>query len=302
MTVREARPEGGIVYWNGAPTDRQSLLAGLTAIGMEDYVPCQRTEAASLKMALEEYIDDKIAERRAARSHKTAQDGERVVRDKIVQPLRNQKENGFEVVDVTRKDEANDYVVDFAAKVVDGQVVVSRGYATQAKIQQAYEVYRATLGGSAIGGALIEIVKKLGGVTLRDSGGIYWLPDVCLEKWEQVIGAFEAAGDNQVYLVRTIMDAKTVKAVGAAISDEITKASAELIEEITGGKCGEQAIENRLVRAKQLRGRVNEYEIILGSTLKQLHDCISVAEMAANKLGAISYGNEVLGDLFAEAV
>ena len=300
MTVRESRPEGAIVYWNGAPTDRQKLTDGLTAIGMEDYVPCQRTEAASLKMALEEFIDDAIAERRTTRTHKTKQDGERVQRDKLVQPLRNQKENGFEVVDVTRKDDANDYVVDFAARVIDGQVRISRGYASQSKVQSAYEVYRATLGGSAIGGALIDIVKDLGGVTLRDSGGIYWLPDEKLEKWEQVIGAFEAAGDNQVYMVRTIMDAKTVRAVNDAIVDEVIKASGALADEIRDGKLGEQAIETRLQRAKSLHARVAGYELILGQTMVHLHDCIGIAELAAASSTAIKEDSQVFDEMFAE--
>jgi|GEM_PF-3487170 len=301
MTIRESRPEGAIVYWNGAPTDRQKLFEGLTATGMEDYVPCQRTEAASLKMALEEFIDDAISERRSARTHKTQQDGERVIRDKIVQPLRNQKENGFEVVDVTRKDDQNDYVVDFAAKVIDGQVQISRGYASQAKVQRAYEVYRATLGGSAIGGALIDIVKDLGGVTLRDSGGIYWLANDKLEQWEKVISAFEAAGDNQVYMVRTIMDAKTVRAVNDAIVDEVTKRSAELADEIMHGKLGEQAIDNRLQSAKALHARVREYESILGQTMQHLHQVIGIAEVAASSATAIKEDSSVFDEMFAEA-
>lgn len=290
-------PMGGNVFWTAAACDRERLRVALAAIGLEDYTPCQRTEAAALKMALEEYTEDMLADRRARKSG----NGETVKRDKIVQPLLSQKEDGFEVVDVTRKQRGNDYVCDFRAKVENGQVVVSGGYANQAKIQQSYEVYRATLGGTAVGGALVDIINKaLEGVSLKDSGGVYWLPPDKCSRWEEIIRAFESAGDNKVYIMRTVMDAQTVRAVTDNITDEVMKANAELKEEICSGKLGEQAILNRLEKAQQLHKRVSEYESILGRTMQSLHDCILVAETASASAVAIQETESVFDGLFAE--
>lgn len=296
MTIRESRPEGAIVYWNGAPTDRGRLQEGLAAIGMEDYTPCQRTEAAALKMALEEYVDGVLVDRRARK----ADGGEKVRRDKLVEPLLSQKEDGFEVVDVTRKQRGNDYVCDFRAKIDSGRVVISYGYASADRVQELYEVHRGTLGASAVGGALIEIAKELGGVTLRDSGGVYWLPTDKLAQWERVINAFETAGGNQVYMVRTVMDAKTVRAVNDAIVEEVLKASGALADEIRSGQLGEQALETRKQRAKALHSRVTEYEGILGQAMRHLHDVIGIAEMAAASATAMKETETVFDGLFAE--
>lgn len=292
-------PMGGNVFWSaGAGTNREALRQELKAIGLEDYTPCQRTEAAALKMALEEYTEDMLADRRARKGSS----GETVKRDKIVQPLLSQKEDGFEVVDVTRKQRGNDYVCDFRAKVHEGVVEISYGYASQAKIQSAYEVYRATLGGTAIGGALVEIVKTLQGVSLKDSGGVYWLPPDKCERWEEIIKAFESAGDNKVYIMRTVMDLQTVRAVSDNIADEVLKANQDLQDEICSGKLGEQAVLNRLEKARALHQRVRSYEEILGKTMQGLHDAILVADTAAASAVAVQESESVFDGLFADAV
>jgi hypothetical protein len=303
MTVREARPEGAIVYWNGAAgTDRQKLIDGLEAIGLGDFAPAKRCISASLKAAVEEYLDDERAGK-ASRAKRDKNTGESTKRDKSVQSRLNPEKNGFEVIDVTRKEGDNDYVVDFAVKVNEyEQVEISRGYANRDKIQQAYSVYRSTLDGTAIGGCLIKIVTALKGVTLRDNGGIYWLATSQLEQWEQVIKVFESAGSNQVYMVRTVLDGRTVKAVTDALVDEVAKRSDELEAEIRSGKLGEQAIENRKQTALQLHKRVSEYESILGQTMKHLHQVIGIAEMAAASAVAVQEDKSVFDEMFADTV
>lgn len=290
-------PMGGNVFWSPKDCQREALRQQLAAIGLEDYTPCQRTEAAALKMALEEYTEDMLADRRARKGG----NGETVKRDKIVQPLLSQKEDGFEVVDVTRKQRGNDYVCDFRARVHEGQVIISYGYANQAKIQAAYEVYRATLGGTAIGGALVEIVKAMQGVSLKDSGGVYWLPPDKCERWEEIIRAFESAGDNKVYIMRTVMDLQTVRAVSDNIADEVLKANKDLQDEICSGKLGEQAVLNRLEKARALHQRVRSYEEILGKTMVSLHEAIIVADTASASAVAIQETESVFDGLFAEA-
>lgn len=296
-------PMGGNVFWSaGSGTNRERLRQELAAIGLEDYTPCQRTEAAALKMALEEYADDMLADRRKRKGD----NGEAVKRDKIVQALLSQKDDGFEVVDVTRKEKSNDYVCDFRAKIVkpspdaEGVVEISYGYANQAKIQSAYEVYRATLGGTAIGGALVEIVKAMQGVSLKDSGGVYWLPPNKCERWEEIIRAFESAGDNKVYIMRTVMDLQTVRAVSDNIADEVLKANQDLQDEICSGKHGEKAVLNRLEKARGLHKRVRDYENILGKTMQGLHDALLVAETASASAVAIQETESVFDGLFAE--
>lgn len=297
MTTRDV-PVGANVFWSPQVCDRERLRQELAAIGLENYTPCQRTEAAALKMALEEYVDDMLADRRARKDG----NGEAMKRDKIVQPLLSQKEDGFEVVDVTRRQRGNAYICDFRAKIVDGQVEISYGYASQSKIQAAYEVYRATLGGTAVGGALVDIVmKELHGVSLKDNGGIYWLPPGQCDRWEhEVIPAFESVGDTKVYINRTVMDGQCVRAVADNISAEIVKASAELEQEIKTNQLGELAIANRLQKAKALHSRVEEYESILSRTLGHLHDSIKVAELAALS-AMIQQDDQLIGDVFEYA-
>jgi hypothetical protein len=292
---------GAIVFWDCGPTSRQILETRLTQLGLEDYTPCPRTDAQSLKIALGDYADEQKQAMRRARQVNTTDDlGGKCRRDKIVQAHRNQKENGFELVDVTRGDESNDYVTDFSAKVVDSQVQISRGYAERGRLQQQFETAKATLGGNAVGRSLVELMGHLKGTALREAGGVYWIPDEGVTVWERVIDAFQEAGKNKVYVMRTVMDAQTVRAVNDAIVDEVLKASTALADEIKSGALGEQAIENRLCRAKALHARVAEYEAILGQTMTHLHSVIGVAELAASSAVAIREDKSVFDEMFAE--
>ena len=304
MTIRESRPEGAIVYWNCRPTPRQALMNELILIGMEDFTPCQRTPAAALKMALEEYCGEE-ADNRARK-----EGDEEVKRDMIVQSLLSQNVDGFEVIDVTRRSGSNNYICDFRAKVVVNEqdntetLEFSGGYVSgeiQRHVSEWYEGFRSMLSGAALGGSLVDIVAKLGGVTLKDSGGIYWLPTEKLEIWQKVIYAFESCGSSQIYMMRTIMDDKTVRAVSDAIVDEVTKAAAEIANELRDNELGEKGVANRLERAKSLHDRVKLYEGIMDNTMKHLHDVITIAEMSAAGATAVQQDSDVFNEMFAEA-
>lgn len=302
MTAHVIANGGAVVFWSGGPTSRQILDARLTQLGLEDFTPLPRTEAQSLKIALGEYAEQqKQALRRARQATATDDRGGKLKRDKIVQAHRNQKANGFELVAVERGDAANHYVTDFSAKVTDGRVQISRGYAEQSDLQAKYDLAKATLGGNAIGRSLVDIVASLKGTALREAGGVYWLPEESVAIWEKIVAAFQEAGQSKVYVCRTVLDAETVRAVSDAIVDEVLKASGSLADEIRSGQLGEQALETRKQRAKALHTRVSEYEQILGRAMSHLHDVIGVAEMAAASATAMKEDVTVFDGIFAEA-
>lgn len=302
MTAHVIASGGAVVFWTGGPTSRQILEARLAQLDLQDFTPLPRTEAQALKIALGDYADEQKQSLRRARKG-TAKDpnGGKVKRDKLVQPHRNQKQNGFEVVDVARGDAANDYVTDFSAKVVDGVVQISRGYAERTSLQEKYDLAKVTLGGNAIGRSLVDIMASLKGTALREAGGVYWIPDEGVPTWARVIAAFQDAGRNKVYAMRTVMDSQTVRAVSDAIVGEVLAASGSLADEIRTGQLGEQALDSRRQRAKSLHARVSEYEQILGQTMQHLHQVIGIAELAAASATAIQEDSSVFDEMFAEA-
>lgn len=280
---------GASVFWNGGTTERATLERNLDSIGLAEFTPPPRSDGAALKLALAEYAESQLkAMERSQRSTKDAS-GQKIKRAKLVQPRVNQKLNGYEVVDVSRRErDPNDYVTDFGAKLVEGQVQLSRGYADRSAIQALFAKHKAILGGDAIGSALVELVTHLGGTTLRELGSVYWLPGRSIPAWHKIQNAFQTAGEKtKVYCVENVLNAETVRAVKDAIVSEVMEAATELTVDITSGNLGAQAIENRKQRAISLQARVSEYEGILGQVLDSLHEVLTVAESAASSALAV---------------
>lgn len=272
MNTREIEVDGAVVYWSAGPTRRQLLIEQVRQFALDELVPEQRTDAACLKAAMRDYCDARAQRRRG--------------RDKLLQPRKKQKHNGFEVLDVERGEEGNDYRMDFAAKVTEsGAIVVTRGQADASELRRAFDTHKAQLTGAAVGQFLVEVLARLGGLALRPSGGVYWIRGAVVPHWEAIANVVEecaAEGSrNTVYSITHAFNERSIRAVKDAIIGEVTTASDALLEEIKCNELGQEALTRRQVVAAALHARVAQYEQILGEALDTLHQAICVAEEAA---------------------
>jgi hypothetical protein len=257
-------------------------------IGLDKHVPPARSDANALRAALKDYCDRRADRRRG--------------KDKLVQSHKRPSKHGFEVLDVERGEEVNDYPMDFAAKMDDGRVVVTRGDAETHELQESFIAHKATLTGASVGQALVAVLAHLGGTALRPSGGVYWIAQEVVATWRSVAAAVQSAAKaengNSVYMLRTLLDEEGIRAVKDAIVSEISEASQRLTEEIKSGDLGEQALTRRQIVAAALHARVIQYEAILGEALDTLHQVIRLAEEAAASAIAVKESDEVYAGVF----
>ena len=286
MNHHNLSPTGAVIYWSAGPTSRQLLEARLGQLGLEDFTPPQRTDAAVLKSVLLDYCD-------GSKSRNS---------DKVVQSHCQPKRNGFEVVDVARQKEANEYSHDFSALVQEGLVVITRGVADQRVLQQAFTEHKALLTGGAVGQMLVEVLAHLGGAALRPSGGVYWIPEDAVASLQAIAAAVEESSEglkgNKVYMLRTVMDEAAMRAIRAAIITEVTAEAAVLGNEIAAGNLGETALAKRMDLAKTLHSRIARYEGILGEALDVLHQIVQVAEQAAASTVAVQDSETAFAGVF----
>lgn len=298
MTVQVIAQRGGFVTWDAADTDRASLLSRLANLGLEKYCPDPRSDTQALQIALNEHKRHTRKEMRAGAKH-----GEKSKLDVAVQGLADRQANGFEVVGIERGEQTNVYSGRYSVKLDEqGRVTVTSGYLDyeqRQSLQRQYEQAKATLGADSIGPTLIELANHLGGTTIRQAGGVYYVPESGLAMWERIIDAFQASGASKVYVARVVMDPQCVRQVKDAIVDEVTERARELAREVSEGSLGPVAIENRLAKAKLLHGRVQEYEGILAETLSHLHAVVAVAEQAAASALAVQEDSSI--GVFANA-
>lgn len=294
--------KGFVCYWDSSESSRDDLERRLKEIGLETFVPPVRTNQAALKCAIADYVKDKRGELRKE-TRERRKNGEKVRLDKVVRPHVDPKQDGFQVVDETRRGDGrdNDYEADFSAKVGDDGVVSdSTSYSRQVELQRNFDRAKGLVSGQAIGDSLVEIVKHLGGTTLRGIGGIYWLPNSARDTWYWVIAAYQAAGEKtKVYMMPTEMDEQTTRAVADAIVSEISDDVGFITNEIASGSLGEEALANRKRRAGLLHDRVKQYEEILEKSLEHLHQVIQVAEIAATSAVAMQQDAGVFNEMYA---
>lgn len=283
MIQKSYEVSGGVIYWSAADSNRVALEIGLAPLGLAELIPNPRTEPSALEAALKDYCDSKNAMLRKEN------------RRKIVQPHLKRSDTGFEIVDMEMGEHENAYTFDFAVGFNEQRSLQFRGscsYDAEVSIRDSYRQHRDMVTGAAVGTCLVKIASdKLGGTALRDSGGVYWLPEYSVERWIQVAKAVEGAAighaANKVYLLRTEMNEGAMKAVRDAIVSEISRDAATLSTEIYSGQLGERALETRKEQAVVLHQRISQYEAILGETLDSLRLVVKSVEESAT-LAALS--------------
>lgn len=288
-TVNYDAYNGAIILFNCGPTSRQLCAEKLAQLreGFDKLVPNERTPEACLKSALLQFCDE----------HKTK------LRDLQVQSHKNPKVNGYEIVVIERDESHNDYYKSFSVKHDASDGLLSFDFSVQRSdadtIRALFEEHKGMLTAAGVGTMLVSVLGKLGAVTMREQGGIYWLPIANLPVWRELAKLLEGT-PNKLFDMVTGIDAGTVRAVSHFIHEEVEKAVAVLTDDVTRNLQTEEAIERRLVVAHSLHDRVKLYENLLGETMQDLHQAVNSCEQAAGAAAAIKAGREVFDGMFAE--
>lgn len=293
MDIGALKHKGAMTLWKCGVSDREKLYAALKGLGLqENYMPAVRGDADCLKAAMKDYCGAM-----AVAAGDTSVKGP----DKLVQSLRKPKKNGFQVLDVERREDDNDYLKSFGCKVDEyGTITITRGYANEYTLQRSYQEHKKVVTGSAVRTALAGIAQEhLGGVMI--DSGIFWIPEDQKAKWIEISKAIEATAienDTKVRVLSYVMDDEGIDAVKDAIISEVFDAAEKLKQEIADGSMGKSALTTRQFIAASLHARVSKYEVILGEALTALHETVRVAEEAAASAIAMKEADEVYAGVF----
>lgn len=200
-------------------------------------------------------------------------------RSRLVRPLKG--ERGYALV-LERHDEDNDldYTVDLTVRLDDMKLATFNNpehpLASQIMLRQIY--HRSVYNEQDISAFIIDIAKKHDAVSLRDTGGIYFIPRTHLEEFNKRAEVLEQNTGLTVFRIPAEDSANTVKAVLAAIEDEAQKG----IEEVKAfmypeddSQPGERAIKTKLSKVKELSSKVSRYESLLGKSLESFKTKLS---------------------------
>ena len=276
---------GSMTYWSlGQQTDPDVLQNGLGQIGLPNCAPAQRTWLMSLKAALAELFAKP---------------------EELIRPLRHKAKNGYTIVVEEKGEYENTYTRTVNACVDDeGRVSITAGEADRYELQRLTNHYRRVLPASSVSDMLTDIIHgQFGGITLKSSGGLYFIPEEFVGKWMDVRMVIEASAvqptENAVSVLPLEMNEMTARDLKRSICREIETEAERLRKDIAENALGDQALLNRAVRASQLRDRIRQYEQILGEALGVCHQNLDIAIQAFSVASAVQQDDEVFDGVFA---
>lgn len=148
------------------------------------------------------------------------------------------------------------------------------------------------LSASDISAWLVQMVAKLSATSLRERGGVYFIPQPYVAAWERLVKAVRACSAHKMYSAPAMRSDDVVEAVLDSITEEAQLECAALEKELTteddGEGLGVRALKTRADRAQRMARKVGDYEQLfsvkldaLRARLEDLQTNIGAAVLAA---------------------
>ncbi len=129
---------------------------------------------------------------------------------------------------------------------------------------------RNTLAHHDISSWLIDLAYSNGAVSLRESGGVYFIPRQAMDLWRKIVTAVDASGSS-VFTIPAMRTAEAVAAITDAITQEAVGIAAKIEAELiaTGDSAlGQRAIKTRIKESEALLAKLATYEELVGRQLE----------------------------------
>lgn len=139
---------------------------------------------------------------------------------------------------------------------------------------------------------LITQAAECDAVSLRDTGGVYFIPRHTLDEWVKRVAVVHQNTSCAVHQIPSLNSEDAVSAVLASIVDECNAFTEQLQADLESDEYGARALELRSDRAKKMLDKLGRYEGLLGTKLDDIRE--QMLEQQANAVSAaLAAGAEV---------
>lgn len=138
-------------------------------------------------------------------------------------------------------------------------------------ILDAFYRHRGELAPEDISAWLIKLANQNAAVTLRDTGGIYFVPRPAVPFWRSVASALESVSTHRVFKIPAMTNSEAVEAITEAVAAEVEQASATMMAELSGEEqLGTRALKTRAAECAALLAKAAQYEKLLNVQLPKV--------------------------------
>lgn len=281
----EVQMNGAVVFFTlGGDSDYDMIEVGFEHCGLSKYIPNKNTSAAALKSALVKTWGNR---RMKIDSLEGKRGGFAVaqVKGDVQNDVRTLD---YEVLFTTEVPSSSQFIPFFDPSTGDA-IEPTKARECRGKFWDELKKVPA----QKVSLALTQIIQgPLKGIRLRETGGIYWIPESSLKIWRSLSFTLsEASTRNKLYKMCTSIDVDSIEAICDALTSSVEAEMEKLTEEIISGDLKqERAYVSRRNRAVELRAKVKDYEKIFGKTLDNLTSQCEETDVAAAAAVLATFG------------
>ncbi len=142
-------------------------------------------------------------------------------------------------------------------------------------ITATYYAHLDTISTGKAGSWFSWLMKKIDAVSLKDTGGAYYVPPQHVATWESMRRAIHAGTAHRIQRIPAMRCEETIEAVLDAITQEAERAVVKMQAQIASGELGAKALEGTRygsAAVEALESKLARYEGIVGKRLDGLRE------------------------------
>lgn len=170
------------------------------------------------------------------------------------------------------------------------QLSVSQLNRMEDEVLASYQTQRNILNHGDMSQWLLRQVHNMNAVTLRDGGGVYFVPPSHVPHWQSIGEVLKAIGASRAYSLQAVKALDAMEAVFDALQDEAIDMVDKIREKLEEERYGVRALQNRVVLCEDFVDKVARYEKFLGTSMGRIHE--QVEELKTDLGAAIMAAEE----------
>lgn len=138
------------------------------------------------------------------------------------------------------------------------------------RVEAGFHAQQGLFDPADVTGWLVKLAyKTCKAVTLRDSGGVYFIPRTAMEFWNKAADVIETVSGHahKVFRIPAMYNREAVAAITDAITVEAAQVAAEIEKELAESTIGQRALNTRKATADALLVKLGDYEQLLNTQL-----------------------------------
>jgi hypothetical protein len=118
---------------------------------------------------------------------------------------------------------------------------------------------------------LTNLLPKMNAVSLRDKGGVYFLPRDMIPVWDRMVEVIRSVSDHAIFQLPAMQTQDAVDAILDAVTQEAKTLATSIERELNDGEeLGKRALQTRVRYCDEMRAKLDRYAELLDTKLDDI--------------------------------